>query len=57
MNFKQLFPLQVRTANYDRNTIVSHVLTARFPARYLRFVRFIWYLVNASDLRSLKIGI
>ena len=49
MNFKQLFPLQVRTANYDRNIIVSHVLTARFRARYLRFVVLTWH--NHKSMR------
>ena len=43
MNCTHLFPLQVFTANSDRNTIVSHVLTPRFRARYVRFVVLTWH--------------
>ena len=38
-----LFPLQVFAANSDRDTIVSHVLTPRFRARYVRFVVLTWH--------------
>ena len=39
-----LFPLQVFAANSDRDTIVSHVLTPRFRARYVRFVVLTWHM-------------
>ena len=37
------FFFQVFAANSDRNTIVSHVLTPRFRARYVRFVAMTWH--------------
>ena len=35
---------QVFAANSDRDTIVLHVLTPRFRARYVRFVAMTWHI-------------
>ena len=37
------FFFQVFAANSDRHTIVSHALTPRFRARYVRFVAMTWH--------------
>ncbi|XP_073249933.1 lactadherin-like [Porites lutea] len=41
--YKENNVVKVFTANSDRNIIVSHVLTPRFRARYVRFVVLTWH--------------